>query len=66
MFMHYVVNEGAQFIIAMRSPIVMAVLGATIYSFDDGVIRPVEYESTEHVSITREFPNDRQLCLCHL
>jgi predicted ATPase len=66
MIMHYVRDEGAQFIIATHSPIVMAVPGATIYTFDNGTIEPAEYDTLEHVSITREFLNDPTVFLRHL
>jgi predicted ATPase len=66
MILHYVREEGAQFIIATHSPIVMAVPGATIYTFDNGEIQPAAYDTLEHVSITREFLNDPQAFLRHL
>jgi predicted ATPase len=49
------VAEGAQFIIATHSPILLAFPGARIYSFDDAPIREVRWEDTEHVRLTREF-----------
>lgn len=49
------VAEGAQFIIATHSPILLAYPGARIYSFDDGAIETTEWEQTEHVRLTRDF-----------
>jgi predicted ATPase len=51
------IERDAQFIIATHSPIIMAFPGATILSMDEGVIEPVEYETLEHVRITRGFLN---------
>jgi predicted ATPase len=52
------VDLGGQFIIATHSPIVLAYPGATILSFDGGRIAPVDYESLEHVVVTRDFLNN--------
>ena len=60
------VREQAQFIVATHSPIVLAFPGARIYSFDDGAIRPTEYEALEHVRLTREFLNAPGRFLRHL
>jgi predicted ATPase len=66
MIMHYVREENAQFIIATHSPILMAVPGATIYTFDNGAIQPAAYDSLDHVTITRDFLNDPGAFLRHL
>jgi predicted ATPase len=60
------VREDAQFIVASHSPILLAFPGATIYSFDGGAIEAMEYESLEHVTLTRDFLNDPQRFLRHL
>lgn len=60
------VDQDAQFIIATHSPILMAYPGATILSFDDGAIAPVDYDTLEHVSVTRSFLNDPDQYLRHL
>jgi predicted ATPase len=52
------VDQGGQFIIATHSPIVLAYPGATILSFDGGRIEPVDYDSLEHVVVTRDFLNN--------
>jgi predicted ATPase len=53
-----VTQQRAQFIIATHSPILMAFPGAAIYSFDERPIRPVDYETLEHVTLTRAFLNN--------
>ena len=50
-------DKRAQFVIATHSPILLALPGATIYSFDDGAVRPVPYADLEHVRFTRDFLN---------
>lgn len=49
------VAEGAQFIIATHSPLLLAFPGARIYSFDESSIEQTEWEQTEHVRLTRDF-----------
>jgi predicted ATPase len=60
------VRQDAQFIVATHSPIVLAFPGARIYCFDDGAVRETEYESLEHVRLTREFLNEPERFLRHL
>ena len=60
------VRQDAQFIVATHSPILLAFPGAQIYSFDDGEVRPTEYEALEHVKLTREFLNEPARFLRHL
>jgi len=60
------IGRGGQFIIATHSPILLAYPNATILSFDDGQIRPVDYEDLEHVAVTRNFLNNPQAYLNHL
>ena len=59
-------RDGAQFIIATHSPILLGYPGATIYSFDTGVVQRTEYEELEHVVITREFLNGKERFLKYL
>lgn len=59
-------EHGAQFIIATHSPILMALPGATILSFDGGATRPVRYEETEHFVVTRGFLNNPERFLKEL
>ena len=48
----------SQFVIATHSPILMAYPGARILLLDEGGIREVPYEETEHYIVTREFLNN--------
>lgn len=60
------VEQGSQFIIATHSPIVMAYPGALIYELDNAGIAPCDYDRLEHVTLTRDFLNDRGQFLDHL
>jgi predicted ATPase len=51
------VKQGAQFIIATHSPILLAYPRAKILSFDGTGIAEISYEDTEHYAITRDFLN---------
>ena len=53
----------AQFIIATHSPILLALPGAQIYSFDGPYIQEVAYEETEHYKVYRQFFTDREVAL---
>ena len=59
-------NEGAQFLVATHSPILMAYPGAAIFSFDDGDVREVPFAEVDHVVITRDFLSHPELFLRHL
>ncbi len=58
-------SEGAQFIIATHSPILLAYPHAQIFSFSSSGIQAIDYEDTEHFQITRNFLNNhvRQISL---
>jgi len=45
----------AQFIIATHSPFLMACPDAQIYTFDNAVIEPIEYEKTAYYRIYKDF-----------
>lgn len=60
------VKQGAQFIIATHSPIIMAFPNAQILHFSDATITPTAYNDIEHVAITRDFLNDPVHYLRHL
>ena len=60
------VSRDGQFIIATHSPILLACPGARIFSFDAGQVRLAEYESLEHVTLTRDFLNAPERYLRHL
>jgi predicted ATPase len=59
-------SQDGQFIIATHSPIVLALPGATIYSFDQTPISQVPYQELEHVALTRDFLNQPERFLRHL
>ncbi len=59
-------EEGSQFIIATHSPMLLALPGARILSFDGREIRPASYETLEHVQIMRTFLADPEAYLRHL
>jgi predicted ATPase len=61
-----VVAEGAQFVVATHSPILLAFPGAEIYSFDELPARTVRYDELEHVRLTREFLAAPERYLRHL
>lgn len=58
-------REGAQFIIATHSPILLACPGARILSFDTVPLSEVAYEDLEHVRVTRDFLEDPGRFLRH-
>jgi predicted ATPase len=60
------VEQDSQFIIATHSPILMALPGADILSFDHAPLRRVPYDKVEHVSLTRDFLNNPEAFLRHL
>jgi predicted ATPase len=60
------VGRGGQIVMATHSPILLAVPGATILSFDHEPLRAVGYEELDHVRLTRDFLNDPQAFLRHL
>jgi predicted ATPase len=60
------VAQDGQFIVATHSPILLAFPGARIFSFDEVPVRSVEYESLEHVRLTRDFLNAPERYLRHL
>ena len=60
------VADGAQFIIATHSPLLLAYPGARIYSFDTAPIEKVEWAETEHVRLTRAFLADPERYLRRL
>ena len=60
------VRDGAQFVIATHSPILLAFPGARIDSFDSAPVQEVAYEELEHVTLTRDFLAAPQRYLRHL
>ena len=59
-------RQGAQFIIATHSPILLGAPDAQILSFDDGRIHPCAYEDTDSYQVTRMFMENRELVLKRL
>ncbi len=59
-------GRAVQFVIATHSPILLALPGATLLSFDDGAPHPVRYEDTAHYQVTREFLLEPERMLRHL
>lgn len=59
--LHDLTKDGqAQFIIATHSPILLGFPDADILSFDEGQIKPINYENTNHYQITKYFLNHRE------
>ena len=59
-------KQGAQFIIASHSPILLGIPDAQILSFDDGVIHECQYEDTDSYQVTEMFINNREYFLSRL
>ena len=57
---HDMSQNGAQFIIATHSPILLGCPNANIFSFDDENIAPCKYEETLSYQITKRFLCDRK------
>lgn len=53
-------QDKAQFIIASHSPILMAYPGAAIFRCEEGGMRRVEYEDTDHYRLTKAFLDNRE------
>lgn len=60
------VRDAGQFIIATHSPILLALPGATIWSFDERPPRAIAWEESEHVRVTRDFLAAPERFLRHL
>ena len=56
--MDRLVKQGAQFILATHSPMLMAFPGALVLEITPGAITPVNFRETAHYRITRRFLND--------
>ena len=52
---HDLAGDGAQFIVATHSPILMAYPNATIYACSQNGLERVEYIDTEHYKIMHDF-----------
>lgn len=51
-------GEGAQFIIATHSPLLMSFPGAHLFSFDEEALSEIEYDQSEHVNLYKRFLAD--------
>lgn len=60
------VAQGAQFIIATHSPILMAYPEAEILSFDGAQLDRLQFDELEHVKLTRDFLANPEAFLQHL
>jgi predicted ATPase len=49
------IDTGSQFVIATHSPLLMAIPGAVIFSFDDSQVRRVDYDDLDSVALVRDF-----------
>jgi predicted ATPase len=58
--------QGGQFVIATHSPILMALPGASIVSFDAAPPAPVAWDDLESVRLVRDFLNAPERYLRHL
>jgi predicted ATPase len=59
-------ESSSQFIIATHSPIILGYPNGQILSFDQGIIKEVQYEDTEHYQITRRFLENKNMILDEL
>lgn len=59
-------SDGAQFIIATHSPILLGIPNAEIFSFDNGKIHTCRYEETDSYKVTELFINNRERLLKNL
>jgi predicted ATPase len=63
---HKHINNGAQFIIATHSPILMGYPEATIFVVDEDGLKKTRYEDTEHYQLTKYFLSNRNKVLKEL
>lgn len=60
------VKEGGQFVVVTHSPILLAIPGARIFSFDRRPVSRVSFEELEAVELVRDFLNQPERFLRHL
>lgn len=63
---HELADQGAQFIIATHSPIVMSFPGALIYLLTEVGPKPTAWDELDHVRVIKEFLNDPAIVLREL
>ncbi len=61
--MHELIQKDSQFIIATHSPIILGYPDADIWQVTKYGLEKVAYAETEHVQVTRQFLNNRDLML---
>ena len=61
--MHELIAQNSQFIIATHSPIILGYPDADIWQVSKFGLECVAYDDTEHVQVTRQFLNHRDLML---
>ena len=64
--MKEMVEKEAQFIIATHSPMLMAFPEATLYNFEEDMIKQIAYKDLENVNLMKSFLNDPQAYLHRL
>lgn len=64
--MHDACADGAQYVIATHSPVLMAYPGAVIYEFDDDGVRRVDYDDVAVVGLWRSFLDEPNRFFHHL
>jgi predicted ATPase len=60
------IEDWGQFVIATHSPILMAIPGARIFSFDGGAVRQVSFDELESVALVRDFLQAPERFLRHV
>ena len=63
LLIHRLSQQGAQFLIASHSPLLLGMPEAEILTFDDGAVHPCEYTDTESYQVTEMFINNREYFL---
>jgi predicted ATPase len=64
---HALATSGrAQFLIASHSPILLAYPGATLFSLDGGRLAEVNYQDTDHYTLTKQFLDAPERFFKHL
>jgi predicted ATPase len=61
--MHELIQQESQFIIATHSPIILGYPDADIWRVSSQGLERIAYEDTEHVQVTRQFLNHRDIVL---
>ena len=65
-YIHDLISEESQFIIATHSPIIMSYPSADLFEFSDEGIRKVRYQDTDHYKIMKDFIEKPEVMYHHL